>query len=53
MPKNRLTKDEIRAFILEQKNKLDQENIGYAPDPKGIAHRYINIILDRVEEYRY
>jgi hypothetical protein len=53
MPKNRLTKDEIKAFILEQKIKLDQEKIEYTSDPKGVAHRYINNILDRVEEYRY
>jgi hypothetical protein len=52
MSKNRLIKDEIRAFILEQKIKLDQEQMGYSPDPKGLANKYINIILDKVEEYR-
>jgi len=53
MPKNCLTKEEIKAFVLEQKIKLDCENIEYTSDPKSLAQRYMNIILDRIEEYRY
>lgn len=53
MPRNRLTKDEIRVFVLSQKKKLEEECINYTSDPKGLANRYINQILDRIEEYRY
>lgn len=53
MPKNYLTKEEIRAFVLEQKIKLDYEPIKHTSDPKSLAHKYMNIILDRIEEYRY
>lgn len=53
MPRNKLTRDEIKAFVLEQKKKLIEENTNYSSDPKNIAHRYLNIILDRIEEYRF
>ncbi len=53
MPRNRLTKDEIRVFVLNQKKKLDEENIGYTSDPKSLANKYLNIILDKIEEYRF
>lgn len=53
MPRNRLTKDEIKAFVLNQKQQLNNENISYTSDPKGLANRYINSILDKIEEYRF
>lgn len=52
MPRNRLTKDEIKAFVLSQKQQLNNENIGYTSDPKGLANKYINNILDKIEEFR-
>jgi hypothetical protein len=52
MPRNKLTKDEIKSFVLELKNKLNNENFGYSSDPKSLANRYINHILDKIEEYR-
>lgn len=52
MPRNVLTKDEIKAFVLMQKKKLNDESIGYTSDPKGLANKYLNVILDRIEEYR-
>lgn len=53
MPRNNLTKDEIKSFVLELKYKLNQENIDYTSDPKSLTHCYLNRILDRIEEYRY
>jgi hypothetical protein len=52
MPRNVLTKDEIRAFVLKQKKKLNEESIGYTSDPRSLANKYLNLILDRIEEYR-
>ena len=53
MPRGQITKDLIKYEVLKIKAELDRENIGYGPDPKGIAHRYLNKILDKLEEYRY
>lgn len=53
MPRNYLTKNEFKAFVLEQKNKLESEHIHYSSDPKSLANKYLNIVLDRLEEYRY
>ena len=33
------------------KNELYEENIGYTSDPKGLAHKYLNKVLDKIEEY--
>ena len=51
MSKNKLTKDEIKVRVLNLKNKLNSEN--YTSDPRGLAHKYLNEILDILDEYRY
>jgi hypothetical protein len=51
MSKNKLTKDEIKVRVLKLKNKLNGEN--YTSDPRGLAHKYLNEILDILDEYRY
>jgi hypothetical protein len=53
MSRNYITKDEIKSFILEQKFKLNQEKLEYTSDPKSLANRYLNQVLDRIEEYRF
>jgi len=53
MPRGQVTKDLIKYEVLKIKAELDKENLGWASDPKGIAHRYLNKILDKLEEYRY
>ena len=35
------------------KHELYEENIGYTSDPKGLAHKYLNKVLEKIEEYRY
>ena len=51
MSKNKLTKDEIKVRVLRLKDKLNKEN--YTSDPRGLAHKYLNEILDILDEYRY
>jgi hypothetical protein len=51
MPRGQLTKDEMRVQVLKLKNQLDSENISWTSDPKGLVHRYLNIILDKIGEY--
>jgi hypothetical protein len=52
MPKGNLTKEEMKYLILKQKDKLINEN-NYTSDPKAIANKHLNELLDRIEEFRY
>ena len=49
MPRGQLTKDIIKYEILKLKSQLDKE--GWSSDPKALAHRYLNRVLDKIEEY--
>jgi hypothetical protein len=51
MPKNQLTKDELKVRILKLKSKLHQDSPSW--DSKGLAHKYLNEVLDIIDEYRY
>lgn len=53
MPRNSITKEEIKKIILDEKKKIHQENITFTTDPKWIANKHLNNILDRLEEYRF
>ncbi|ASR76224.1 hypothetical protein HOR89_gp114 [Synechococcus phage Bellamy] len=50
MPRNMLTKDEIKVRVLKLKNELihEQEPVMY----KDLAHKYLNKVLDILDEYR-
>lgn len=53
MSRNQITKSEIKAFVLEKKNQLNSDSISYSSDPRTLANKYLNMILERLEEYRY
>ena len=53
MPKNQLLKDELKVRILKLKNKLHKEHVRHDMDMKGLAHKYLNEVLDIIDEYRY
>jgi hypothetical protein len=50
MPRGQLTKDIIKCEVLKIKRDLDKE--GWTSNPKELAHRYLNKVLDKIEEYR-
>jgi hypothetical protein len=50
--KNYLTKNEMKVRILNLKNDLYLEHIRPEMDMKGLAHKYLNRVLDILEEYR-
>lgn len=52
MPRNQITKDEIKVLILNQKKKLSEEQY-YTSDPKVVANKHLNELLDRLDEFRY
>ena len=50
MPRGQMTKDELKCHIFKLKNQVDQDE-GY-PGEKAIAQKYLNKVLDKIEEYR-
>jgi hypothetical protein len=53
MPRNQLTKDQIKNEVLKIKQDLYKEHIRHDMDMKGLANRYLDKVLDKIEEYRY
>ena len=53
MSKNRLTKDEMKNRVLKLKHQLYIEHVRHDMDMKGLAHKYLNEVLDIIDEYRY
>ena len=47
-----MNKDELKVRVLKLKHKLSEEN-QYISDPKGLANKYLNEVLDIIDEYRY
>jgi hypothetical protein len=52
MPKGKITKDEFKCKVLQLKNALYYEKISYTSDPKSLADKYLNMVLDKLNEYR-
>ena len=53
MSKNQLTKDELKVRVMKLKHTLYNEHIRPEMDMKGLAHKYLNEVLDIIDEYRY
>jgi len=55
MPRSQLTKIDILSRVLKIKNQLheEQNNNQNKKDTYDIAHRYLNKVLDVINEYRY
>jgi len=51
MPSNRINKDEMKCYILKLKSQVDSD-LGWYPGEKEVAHKYLNKVLDKIEEYR-
>lgn len=50
MPKNSISKDEIKTRVLKLKTQLFCEH--KSEQEKYLAHKYLNQVLDIIEEYR-
>lgn len=53
MPKNQLNKDELICHVLKLKHQVDEESKNVWQGEKDLAHKYLNKVLDRIQEYRY
>jgi len=51
MPKNQINKDELKVRVLKLKNELYQE--GYSEGVSHLANKYLNKVIDIIDEYRY
>ena len=51
MPRGQLTKEEMKYQVLKLKQKLQTEQITYTSDPKVLADQYLNMVLDKINEY--
>ena len=51
MSKNKVEKEELKIKILKLKDDLYNENCSDGID--FLAHKYLNRVLDMIEEYRY
>jgi hypothetical protein len=51
MPRGQLDKDELKCYVLKLKHRVDYDQ-GY-PGEKEIAQKYLNLVLDKIDEYRY
>jgi hypothetical protein len=53
MSKNQISKEELKVRVLKLKDKLHKEYIRPEIDIKGVVHKYLNEVLDIIDEYRY
>jgi hypothetical protein len=51
MPRNEFSKEEIKCHVDKLKNKLYNEHVDYGSDPKELANKYLNQVLDKIQEY--
>jgi len=49
MPRGQLSKDEIKTYVLKLKQRLYHEHQDYYK--KEVADHYLNMVLDKIEEY--
>jgi hypothetical protein len=52
MPRGQITKDIIKCEVLKLKNQLYSDE-SWSHNPKEIANKYLNKVLDKIEEYNY
>jgi len=51
MPKNELNKEEFKVRVLKLKHELERER--HSEGIKFLAHKYLNKVLETIDEYRY
>ena len=53
MPKNQITKDEMKNRVLQLKNDVYEEPDTVWQGYRDIAHKYLDKVLNIIDEYRY
>jgi len=52
MSRNSVTKVDLVPYLHKLKHRLYAEEHNYSVNERELAHRYLNYVLDRLEEYR-
>ena len=52
MAKNQVNKEEFKVRVLKLKNEVYNESSDVWQGEKNLAHKYLNKVLDILEEYR-
>ena len=52
MPRNEISMMEFKTRVMKIKNELFWEEHKYGDEAKGLAHKYLNLVLDAIDEYR-
>ena len=50
MPRGQINKDEMKCHVLKLKHQIDSDDA--FPGEKDIAQKYLNLVLDKIDEYR-
>ena len=53
MPKNQVKKEELKNRVIKLKDEVYNETREVWQGDKDLAHKYLNKVLDILEEYRY
>ena len=53
MPKNQVEKEELKVRVMKLKHQVDMEDANVWQGEKDLAHKYLNKVLDIINEYRY
>ncbi len=53
MPKNQLNKEEMYVRVMKLKTMVDDEGSDVWQGERNLAHKYLNKVLDIINEYRY
>jgi len=51
MPRYQFDKEEMKCYVLKLKHQVDTDD-GF-PGEKNLVQKYLNKVLDKIEEYRY
>ena len=52
MPRNQISAAEIKTKVERLKNELYWEEYKYGSEARGLAHKYLDMVLDIIDEYR-
>ena len=53
MPKNQLEKEELKVRVMKLKHQVDMEGADVWQGERDLAHKYLNEVLNILDEYRY
>ena len=53
MPKNQIEKEEMKVRVMKLKHQVDMEGADVWQGARDLAHKYLNKVLDIINEYRY